>query len=436
MHRLVSKATSISILCLAGGAAGAELENFALTSAFSYGYGTGNDTTMMGQLELLPSLELSFSERATLHFSARYRVDLEDAIEPGRAPTENYSAASEPLLIGPTGTAEVRDLYLEVSNPAGLARFGKQQIVWGRLDGLKVLDLLNPQDFREFIIDDFEDSRISLWSAYFDYSLGDWRAELALIPDGTAHTIPTAGAWFELTAPRFRFGSEPAQPPLPIRIEQPNLTVDETGVGLRLTRTVNSAEFSLVAFSGMDPEPLGRLFSSQSGPEVEWYYERREAVGFSLDLGFGPAVFRAEYAFQPERGFNTRQPFGLDEVALDQHRGAIGFDIEGPYAIFANIQYLVDTVSDAPNELVRPAQDRLATFFLRRTFLYDTLSVEARWYRSFTDNDHMTSFSIDYAVTESLSLELAGQSFSGTRAGLFGQFRDRDRFTLTIRHTF
>ena len=68
--------------------------------------------------------------------------------------------SSRPYRIGDAGTAEIRDAYLEFGLDNGLLRIGKQQIVWGRLDGIKVLDTVNPQDFREFILDDFDDSRI------------------------------------------------------------------------------------------------------------------------------------------------------------------------------------------------------------------------------------------------------------------------------------
>jgi len=425
-----------TLMSLAGSTFAAELENLSLSSNFSYGFGTESDDSMQGQLELIPALDLTLADSVALRFSARLRLDLEDILEPGRTPLDNYTPASEPLTIGPSGSAEIRDFYLEFRGDKGLSRIGKQQIVWGRMDGIKVLDVLNPQDFREFIIDDFEDSRTSLWSGYFDYTLGDWRAELAVIPDSSGHTIPASGAWFELWAPRFRFGSSSAQAAISYRSEQPGFSLDETGVGVRLTRFVNAFEFSLVAYSGMDQEPLGRFTQAGNDIVLERYYERRDTVGFSLDRGFGPAVFRAEYAYQPARSFNTRLPMGLDAEQLDQHRAAIGFDVEGPLGIFANVQYVVDLINDAPMNLVRPAQDRLATVFLRKTFWYDTLTVEARWYGSFTDDDHLTSFSIDYALSESLSLQLAAQSFAGTAEGLFGQFADRDRITLGLQHTF
>ena len=33
--------------------------------------------------------------------------------------------------------------------------FGKQQVVWGKADVLKVLDVVNPPSFRELILEDF-----------------------------------------------------------------------------------------------------------------------------------------------------------------------------------------------------------------------------------------------------------------------------------------
>ncbi len=42
-------------------------------------------------------------------------------------------------------------------------RAGKQQVVWGTADGLKLLDTINPTDFSELAQNQFEDSRIPVW---------------------------------------------------------------------------------------------------------------------------------------------------------------------------------------------------------------------------------------------------------------------------------
>jgi len=52
-------------------------------------------------------------------------------------------------------------------------KIGKQQIVWGRTDLFRVLDVLNPVDYsRNNIYDELEDIRIPMWMAEFEYRWG------------------------------------------------------------------------------------------------------------------------------------------------------------------------------------------------------------------------------------------------------------------------
>lgn len=413
----------------------AEIEDMSLASGLSYGYGLDTHSTMQAILTLSPSLELAWTPRVALVASARIWLDAEQDIAPGTPAFDTYTQASRPLALGDSGNAQLRDVYLEVRSDNGLLRLGKQQIVWGRLDGIKVLDVVDPQDFREFITEDFSVSRISLWSAYFDYNLGNWRTEISVVPDSTGHAIPGSGAWFELTAPRFRYGAQPGQS-LPLETIEPEMTLEQTAVGLRLSRHFGAMDLSAMAYSGMDPEPLGRFALRDGDPVVERFYERRDVYGISFDIGLGAFVLRGEYAYQPDRIFNTRPNDELRTIALDEHRGAIGVDLDGPLGIFVNVQYLLDTIPDAPADLVRPETDRIGTLYLRKTFAYDTLSLEARWYYSFTDKDRMVSLGVDYALGENTSLVLAAQYFDGTPDGIFGEFTGRDRIVLGLSSMF
>lgn len=424
------------VLLSTTGAGAVEVDNKAVTSSLTYGVATRTNASVQAELQLVPEIDLTLTKRTALLASARIRLDAFDKLAPGKPNYDAFSAVSKPLALGNTGSAELRDFFFEVRSDNGRTRLGKQQIVWGRLDGIKVLDLINPQSFREFIIEDFASSRIGLWSAYFDYSLGNWRTELAVIADGTGHEIPGNGAWFELTAPRFRFGALQGQASPAVTTINPGITFDDTAIGLRLSRQLGTLDFSVVAYSGNDPEPLGRAVTVNGTPVVERFYERRDAFGFSFDLGLGPAVLRAEYAYQPQRMFNTRFHDQLTTTTLDQRRGAIGVDLDGPLGLFINLQYLVDTVSDAPSDLVRPASDRVATLFLRRSFAYDALAVEVRCYHSFTDKDRLASIGIRYDLNDSSALKLTAQHFAGTAAGLFGQFEGRGRITLSLNHVF
>ncbi len=112
----------------------------------------------------------------------------------------------------------IRELYFEGSVPTGdmsewFFRVGKQQVVWGRTDLFRVLDIINPVDFsRHNIYDELEDIRIPQWIATAEYRWGatnifeDLNVQLvwnfdefrpnALGQGGTPYSILDAGSFF------------------------------------------------------------------------------------------------------------------------------------------------------------------------------------------------------------------------------------------------
>ncbi|MBF0281730.1 MAG: hypothetical protein HQM07_04100, partial [Zetaproteobacteria bacterium] len=59
---------------------------------------------------------------------------------------------------------EAKEAYLLYHANDYDLRIGMQQIIWGKTDGLRMLDVVNPLDMREFVLDDFLDSRIGVWA--------------------------------------------------------------------------------------------------------------------------------------------------------------------------------------------------------------------------------------------------------------------------------
>ncbi len=72
----------------------------------------------------------------------------------------------------------IRELYMEGTIPLSNGqqidvRLGKQQVVWGRTDLFRVLDVINPVDFsRNNIYDELEDIRIPMWILHTEYRMG------------------------------------------------------------------------------------------------------------------------------------------------------------------------------------------------------------------------------------------------------------------------
>lgn len=74
----------------------------------------------------------------------------------------------------------IRELYVDTPLGGWDARLGKQQVVWGTADGIKLLDIINPTDFRELNQNSMEDSRIPIWMANLERNVGE-RGNIQLI---------------------------------------------------------------------------------------------------------------------------------------------------------------------------------------------------------------------------------------------------------------
>ena len=57
----------------------------------------------------------------------------------------------------------LREAYVDAEVNDYSLRVGKQQVVWGTADGMKLLDTINPTDYSEMAQNQMEDSRIPVW---------------------------------------------------------------------------------------------------------------------------------------------------------------------------------------------------------------------------------------------------------------------------------
>jgi hypothetical protein len=84
----------------------------------------------------------------------------------------------------------LRELYLDTEIAGIDLRLGKQQVVWGTADGIKLLDIINPTDFRWLNQDPMEDSRIPVWMAVAERNVGSNGNIQAVVSQHRQNIIP------------------------------------------------------------------------------------------------------------------------------------------------------------------------------------------------------------------------------------------------------
>lgn len=190
--------------------------------------------------------------------------------------------------------AEIRELYFDIFLQNSDIRIGRQFVIWGVLEGVRVTDEINPMDFRELIMLDLLDYRIPLWTFRLDHYTPIGKFEFLWIPEVRHDEPAPEGSEWELlqTVPNTnvpdRFG------------------LRESEVGLKYTADVGDAEFSLSYFYTWDDFPTifrnVRLNSAQD-PVFFATYTRETMYGATFVKPLGITILKGEFAYVPDKYF-------------------------------------------------------------------------------------------------------------------------------------
>lgn len=439
MQRVACLALGLALLGGEAARAGEPRLSGRIESEWAFGINRGHHQKL--ETSLLPELEWEFAPRTALTAVGRIRVDAFDRIEPGHPRSPEVSSLSRRGFAGDNVDYELRELFVETTVGGAYLTVGKQQVVWGQADGLKVLDLVNPQSFREFILDEFEDSRIPLWAVNLEVPIGDFVLQGVWQPDPSFHEIPEPDALYAFTAPRFLPPRVPGFFPVLDDVNRPRRLLADSDAGLRISTTVRGFDLSLNYLYHYDDRYVfrGRRSVTELGPTIVFTpeYERTHLIGGTFASAFGDLTVRGEVGYSTDRYLSTTDPRETDAlVNMGEIRSVLGFDWFGVRDTFLSLQVFQSWLLSRADGLLRERLDTDVTLVARRSFLNDRLRAEAIWIHNLKDADGLVRPRVTYELATGLSVWLGFDLFYGRDSGTFGEFNDRDRAVLGMQWGF
>jgi len=365
----------------------------------------------------------------------------------------------------PVKTEWIRQAFLDVYMDRVDLRLGKQQVVWGTTDGVRILDLVNPLDYREWTLNEYPEMRIPLWMANVETELNpNSHIQLLLIPDYQANYYPPAGSPY---APRtVVIGAESANQPFVTVTtidEKPSRNLENTKIGLRWRNVVEGGylsgleytlnylhtyDFASSAYTRttVNINPFGP-------PDIQVKLTRRaeqiEVIGGSFsksitegiigDLGKGWTV-RGEYAYIANGAMN----YGTDKnivgtVDVDQFNYAIGLDKVFLTDLQFSLQF-IQLIAHATEDfdksqytlLFGPTRgpldkvENLITLKLSKDFMHERLKPEVLIIYT-DDNDWRISPAVSFELNDNWMVASGLHIFEGDSAHLHGEFDKVDQ---------
>ena len=336
-------------------------------------------------------------------------------------------------------TFRLREAYLDLYFDNFDLRIGKQQIVWGKADGVFITDIVSPKNLFQFLLPDFDEIRMGVVGAKFDYYLGDNTLELVWLPVFTPTELPSKNSlWFPkinfMIPPTFDYSKQNVTPSL-----------ENSEIFAKYSALTSLVDFELMAgymwdddatmFSSIIPNPNGGMNLTLI-PE----HKRLSLAGGSFGTTVGPFVFRGEGAYYFGKYFNTLNPAVNNGVIQKDY---IHYMLGADFTLFDinfSAQFIQKAIMDyediiKPTSLFKDETNNMMTFLARYSTLNETLNLEFFTYYDFEYDGALMRPRILYDYSDSINLQFGANIFLGTE-GLFGQYNKNDMIYGKIIYNF
>ncbi len=428
------KAFILLALVLVSNGSFAEIKfNAFLESEVGYNFKREEVSKAEGTLKL--EFDGSLGESIDYTFIPRVRFDFDDSLNRLGNRIPSYSSMNGSISRSADVVLEIAEAYAEFEAWDGFWTIGKQQVVWGEADGLKILDVVNPQDFREFNLDDFEDSRIPTWMINAEFELpvfDESTLQFLLIPDMTFNRSADRGTEFTIRSPFFRPPPFPGMPVNLLRSEHPSGKLE---AGLRWSLFLDGWDLSFNYLNHFhDLAVVYRDITSDGHLNIQPTYQRNNLIGMSASNAFDDWVLRLELAYNSSNYHYGRGPASRGVFNSPAINSVVGLDYHGFSDTLVSYQWFQTTLTDYTDNILRNRVNMVHSIIVQQDFWNDTLTL--KWFGLF---DHQSSdgelrAEILYRYSDSLSLWAGVDWFYGRREGLFGEFNENDRLILGFKY--
>jgi len=397
-------------------------------------------------------------------------------------------------------STEVSEAFADVHLRRADLRVGVQKIAWGKLDGIPPTDILNPRDYHDPLVADFEERKIGIPAAQGTYYLPDvpalalagLRATLVYVPLAVPPRLALVEErWFPeslvppkrivVSAATLTRGGLPTDMPLvlPVTLEtqnhRPPRRLDAGGIALRLGGTAGESDWDLYHYTGpetgpdLDLRPELQLLSlkplrARVVSRLRQAHDPIHMTGVDWAMPIAGFTVRAEAAWLDDRPYLRRSSdliappvlarLPLKRITADllkHHRAAVplgtlfpAFDTvewgAGADYFWRGYRPLLQVNQIAFLERTPPLvvsdPETRLVASLRKRYFDERIEFEVRGVWAFERQAWFVFPRLSYRVRDDLRLRAGYLAIGGPRLSLIGQFRDNDEFVLDARYSF
>ncbi len=330
----------------------------------------------------------------------------------------------------------LRRAYIDLYWSSIDLRIGRQQIVWGKADGMFITDLVSPKDLRRFLLPDFEEIRIGVDAVRLNYYRATSTLELVWIPVFTPTRFPESGSIWEKTH------TFPVPSAFDLSSKEIDESLENSEVFGKYSLLSSTIDLELMAGYAWNDDPTLHL-DTQLDQETEELdslivrpeHHRLTVAGGSFSTQFGGFVLRGEGAYYRGKRFGTEDPLPGDGVLKhDSVHYLFGID-RSLLGLRMSAQFSRETILDYVDRLAADRNTDVMTYLVSDDYLNETLHIELFSYIGLAHGDALVRSKISYDMADGFEVLFGADLFSG-KDGMFGVFHENDLVYAKIKYSF
>ena len=312
---------------------------------------------------------------------------------------ENYT---DDVLDTYESFVNIKDAYIQgtLSSSVDL-KIGRQIVIWGKSDSIRITDVINPMDNREPGMVDIEDLRLSETMTKLDYYFGDYGLSAIIIHEPRLQIEPAFGSDYR---PRDVFGPTIKDVAFPDRYE-PNWDLENTQYALSLDGRYSGWDLSWYAANVMNSSFDIKLQDDDTPLRT---FDKIYMTGIATNVVSGSWLYKAEAAYIMD----------IDYRSIDENKNRLdallGIDYSGFAKTILSLEladrhvFGYDAKMSADAETLNPVgtlpKDRIFPDFVRE----DTVQVAARASYTFDHDNASVNYLISMFGSSNFSFEDGG----------------------------
>jgi hypothetical protein len=329
---------------------------------------------------------------------------------------------------------ELREAYLEYAGTHWDLRAGRQIIIWGVSDGIRITDIISPMDFTEFLAREYDDIRMPVDAIKFRCFSNSVKMELVFVPVFQSFIYPT-----DPRNPWNIFPVSEGGPDVVITpAKTPPGTLASSEFGGRISAFFSGIDISLMSLYSWNKLPV---FSTRFSEEMDTTFlipehHRLFMTGFDLSTTLGSLVLRGEGAYFAGEYFPTEINGSSNHlISRDVIRYLLGVDWYPGNEWTLTGQLSQTHIIKFCHEMSCERNHVLATVGISKKILHSTLTLSTFGYMDLSAKGFFNRTSLDYSLSDPIHL-CAGVDLFGGEGGMFGMYKDNSEVWIKVKYSF